>query len=552
MVLSFFSIYTPEQRRDIAIYVTGIIAYKLALEYFNGAFITMANERFGDERYQKIGLLTGLNSAAQCVGSIVVAPLIKRVPTRTVLSCAVLAFGVVSAILLVVDAATGGKLKYKTPDNNSHYGNWNPNFLFPVYIVSGFAYGQVELIRRVIPRDIVGGDVSKLRRMDAIVHILYEVAGTIGAVTSKNLIDIFGYNNSYLLSPPFFAIAALVWASIGTLGHPRGRSQTPHLTEVDYPTGGYFRHAGRALRAFAKAFYLGAVLVFTHRRFVWLVPGYSFALYGHRYLENQLAPIFAKQVLGTSSYAQIMVGASNFGELLGALSVALAKNRVPTPLPWLRLDAFLLQIIWVLPFLHVKQHDVRSAWRVALCFLPISYGWAAGDVSLAAYIQGTLARMESTDKDVSALGAVMAFLYVTYIVIYAMLSSVLGNWVDSFIESGHSGSDVLKYVGGVQFTVLSAIVLISTFTPRNAFAFNPEYIDNALTSPSTDSMVSDDGASTLSRLHPTVRSSGTRPSIDAASYMQQDPRWPEMAKVRESRDGEEQEPYQLTRYKIAS
>lgn len=37
---------------------------------------------------------------------------------------------------------------------------------------------MVELIRRVIPRDIVGGDISKLRRMDATVHIFYEIAGT--------------------------------------------------------------------------------------------------------------------------------------------------------------------------------------------------------------------------------------------------------------------------------------------------------------------------------------------------------------------------------------
>jgi hypothetical protein len=58
--------------------------------------------------------------------------------------------------------------------------------LFPVYIISGIAYGMVELIRRVIPRDIVGGDVQKLRRMDAIVHVLYEVAGTIAAFTSTS------------------------------------------------------------------------------------------------------------------------------------------------------------------------------------------------------------------------------------------------------------------------------------------------------------------------------------------------------------------------------
>jgi hypothetical protein len=35
----------------------------------------------------------------------------------------------------------------------------------PIWGVSGIAYGMVELIRRVIPADICGGDVLRLRRM---------------------------------------------------------------------------------------------------------------------------------------------------------------------------------------------------------------------------------------------------------------------------------------------------------------------------------------------------------------------------------------------------
>lgn len=65
----------------------------------------------------------GLNYAMQCVGSIMVAPLIKRFPTKTVLSCAILAFGLISAILLVVDAATGGTMAYKTANGKTHYGS---------------------------------------------------------------------------------------------------------------------------------------------------------------------------------------------------------------------------------------------------------------------------------------------------------------------------------------------------------------------------------------------------------------------------------------------
>jgi hypothetical protein len=90
-----------------------------------------------------------------------------------------------------------------------------------------------------------------------------------------------------------------------------------------------------------------------------LYSGYSIALYLHRFLESSLAPAFARRVLGTSAWSQIIVGGSNFGtfpfpslrppleltslprtgELLGAASVFVLAERVPTPLPWLRLDA---------------------------------------------------------------------------------------------------------------------------------------------------------------------------------------------------------------------
>lgn len=50
-----------------------------------------------------------------------------------------------------------------------YYGKFNTDGMIPIYAICGIAYGMVELIRRVIPRDIVGGNVQKLRKMDSIV-----------------------------------------------------------------------------------------------------------------------------------------------------------------------------------------------------------------------------------------------------------------------------------------------------------------------------------------------------------------------------------------------
>ncbi|EXJ70011.1 uncharacterized protein A1O5_07084 [Cladophialophora psammophila CBS 110553] len=303
--------------------------------------------------FERVGLLTGLNQAFQCVGSILIAPLIKRWPTKLVLSCAILVFSVMTAILLIVDAGTGGCFR---PDNwaDNHddddfgyYGSYNANGIIPIYCVSGIAYGMVELIRRVVPRDIVGSNVQKLRRMDALVHIFYEISGTAGAFfTALVLIPSFGNNYSFLITPIFFAVASIY-----------------------------------------------------------------------------------------------------------------------------------------LPYWYPKRGDVNEAWRVAGTFVPISFGWAAGDVSLAAYIQASLARLEAENKEVSALGAVMAFLYSTYIVIYAICSPLLGRYIDRvYAETGGSdGGNIhraIRNVGGVQFTVLMAVVLASTFIPKGALSFNPKILND--------------------------------------------------------------------------
>lgn len=69
---ALWSAFTARERRDIGIYIFGIMCYKFALEYYNGAFITLANERFPTEsKYTKVAMLTGINAAMQCVSSFV-------------------------------------------------------------------------------------------------------------------------------------------------------------------------------------------------------------------------------------------------------------------------------------------------------------------------------------------------------------------------------------------------------------------------------------------------------------------------------------------------
>ncbi|USW46815.1 Putative MFS transporter superfamily [Septoria linicola] len=524
-VLDTWHMYAPEERCNIAIYIFGIMLYKFGLEAFNGSIIAQASNRYDNDAtmfghrnrtFERIGLLTGLNQACQCVGSILIAPLIKRYPTKNVLSCAIIVFGALTAVILIVDATTGGCFKPPGADSEdfSYYGNWNTDGLIPIYCVTGVAYGMVELIRRVIPRDIVGGNVQKLTRMDSVVHIFYEIAGTAGAFcTALGLIPYFRNNMSFIITPICFACASVVWFFITNLHFVKPAG----LERSERRFTGYLQMIGRSVYLFGLSAYSGAYIVFSSRKFIWLLPGYAFALYGHRYLENAIGPIIARRYLGNSAWSQIMVGGSNAGELLGALAVFLFTNMVHTPMPWLRLDALCLLIVWYLPFYCPARNQVGYAWIVAATFVPISYGWAAGDVSLAAYIQASFARLESKTKDVSALAAVMSFLYSTYVVLYAVLNPLLGRYIDNvFTASGQTSVRPAVYnVAGVQFTVLCIIMLISTFVPKGAFSFNPQNLYGEALDSDVDGFV-DHGSSDDEKKDGLLRKSSAVASLEDA------------------------------------
>lgn len=63
-----------------------------------------------------------------------------------------------------------------------YYGRFNTDGMIPIYAVCGVAYGMVELIRRIIPRDIVGGNVQKLRRMDSVVRLSHGTHHNVGSM----------------------------------------------------------------------------------------------------------------------------------------------------------------------------------------------------------------------------------------------------------------------------------------------------------------------------------------------------------------------------------
>ncbi|CZS98470.1 uncharacterized protein RCO7_04166 [Rhynchosporium graminicola] len=495
-------IFNRTEKRNIKIYVFGIMLYKFGIEAFNGSIIALATSRYDREAsiarstartFEQVGLLTGLNQACQCLGSMLVAPLIRKNPTKTVISGAVLLFGLLTAILLIVDAATGGKLKPRGwdkshgVDNFDYYGTYNTDVMIPIFCLTGLAYGMVETIRRVIPKDIVGGDVQKLIRMDAIVHIFYEVSGTAGALlTSLLLIPKLGNNMSFIFTPILLSTAAAVWKFIiapprdeSIDGSERGRFQSVQENSSHFKS--IVDGLTEGVVVFFKSVALGLKILFSSRRYVWLIPGYSIALYSHRFLENNISTVVAQRYLGNAAWSQIIVAGSNFGELLGALFVFLFTNLVHTPLPWIRVDSIMLPVVWFLVSWYPSYRNMSQAWVIAGAFAPLSFGWAAGDVSLVAYIQSQLQAKEERSgasyDDISPLSAVMSCLYSIYIVLYAILSPLLGTYIDDVYTRKNDVHEAIKYIGGIQFSVIAGVILAATLVPRGSFSLNPKKLN---------------------------------------------------------------------------
>ncbi|KAJ3234261.1 hypothetical protein HDU81_001546 [Chytriomyces hyalinus] len=488
--------FDANEKRNLAFYTFGIMCYKFGLESALGALKSMMTERFNSNpstsanAFATIGILESLNQLMQTLGAIAAAPLIFRFKTPRVLANAILVFAILNVVFLILEASTGGKVvsyminkNGKSVPDPSTYGNWSPYIIFPLFLIIGVAYGVTELIRRVIPRDIVGGDVEKLKKMDSSVHMLYEIAGTAGAFLSAFMIQKIGHVYAMCLVPPFFFTSSFCMYKLQSPERNIVSSAAKKLSTI----AAVVHYAG----VYFSSIITGARIMFSSRRFFWLIPGYTLGLVFHRYLEGGVAPNFSKIVLGDSSYSQIMNGGSNFGEFLGALFVFVFNTQVKTPIPWVRWDAVALNLAWLIPglaypLLTTGTTPLGYAWIMAALFMFISMGWSAGDVSLAAYVQSQLKHNDDQDPEgqVSPLGAVMAFLYSTNILFYFCLNFGLGKYLDVFSNrvkaitndknlAYKTGIEPFFIISGVLFSVGCVVIIAGTFLPKGAFAWNP-------------------------------------------------------------------------------
>ncbi|ORZ31760.1 hypothetical protein BCR44DRAFT_1441579 [Catenaria anguillulae PL171] len=485
-----FAEFTPTERRNLAIYTLGMMAYKFALENLSGCFSNIVLQRVAINPSSTWSTIVSINFAAQSVGSLLVSPLIKRWPTARVLSTTIIVFALLVAVVPIMELLTGGGRDgtLMAGEKGYKFGRWNVMIVAGLFPAIGVAHGVIELVRRVIPSKIVGDDALKLRKMDSTVHIFYQVGGVSGALMSRYFIEWFSYAYTLTIIPVFFLfIVAPIWNRLQANDDiPAAKARDPSKAPR-----GMLGELGSIFKAFFRSVWIGCKLTLTNRSLVWLTMAYAFPFVIHRYKENVLYAHYANFALGRGAFQQQLVGGSNLGELLGACFVLFFANAVPTPLPWLRADAITLFILWVYPTVSPPRNNIEGfVWILTAINVPISFGWAAGDCSLVAYIQSRLAAIEDTDPSISPLGAVMSFLYILYITLFALLSQAIGRLQDAYVADLRARfgaprqwpplaglartQEAMFWSAGMVVTISGTLVLLSTLIPKGALQWNPD------------------------------------------------------------------------------
>jgi hypothetical protein len=477
-----FDIFSKTEKKNLFLYALGIFIWKWGLECINACVSGMVLRRYGyDVTTKKASpdagviwtTMLSINLTCQVFGVLLVGPLFKRFRPTYVLTSAVIAWGAIVAIIPILEIATGGKppLVAKGSSNPANWGSWNPLILYGIFSLIGLCSGIVEIIRRIIPGEIMGLNTEKLKLMDSSVHMANEISGTFGSMFASWYIGFFGWGYAPLLVPVTFLLASLCFYKV-----------EPTEKQVKYETDLLANTDTRSLGEEAKDIFTGVVysitwgakLIFSHRNLIWLLPCYSVGLIIHKYVEGTIFPFYANEILKNSDYQTILTAGSNFGEFLGAVLVIFTARSIPTPIPYVRLDAISLFIGWVFYYYRPGGDLGGFAWSYFPLMTLLSLGWSAGDVSLAAHIQGNLGKHENANKHCTPLHAVFSFLYIFNLIVYFVVNVFMGRIRDEYKRNGYDMYNLFFWIAGVVLSVSAVVIFLGSMIPTGSLALNPK------------------------------------------------------------------------------
>ncbi|MEE8425226.1 MAG: MFS transporter [Elusimicrobiota bacterium] len=372
---------SPAKKRQLRNYLLGTGIFKIGMESLGVSIPLLALTVYGSVTWAAV-LAVGWG-ASQIVFSSFAGGLLDRHSPSKILSWAMGLQGLTVALLLslfFVDMYLPGLLAFKLA---------SPYMLLALYALAGGFMGVSDTARQVIPPEIIGERERDIKILNAKAHVAYEIAGVIGALATGAIIINFGLVPALILHPPAYLLAAYVFSKLklGPRNVRKGVAGESANLEKDASPMSELA-AGRPIRRAFSDLWKGAKTVWSKPIFRWSALALIVPLVLHRLLEGLLIPVAAKVLLGNPAMAAWIIGASNAGELIGAILLWRAiKNRGNTK----RFRSH----IWV----RVMSLGVMGLWvftlRPELWFiLPLvafgSMTWAASDLSLRSKLQNAL------------------------------------------------------------------------------------------------------------------------------------------------------------------
>lgn len=374
----------PETAKNVRRMMIGTAVMKSGMETMKLSVPLLALSAFGG--ISAVAGLMVIYGLAQTVFAAMAGGLADRFSARKVLAGAAGVQAALVAALIGVGAA--GALSM---------GN-----LIPLYLLIGGVTGIIETTRHSIPTLLLGQDEAALKKYNATLHIAYETAGVVGALTAGALIGFVGPLWSLAIQPPAFALAAWYFWRVR---HAVPAGDPPAAGGVKVRIGAYFSDIKS-----------GAKLVLGDGRMRWIALAFVLPQVVHRAFEDLLIPVFAKNALGNPSASAWLMTASNTGELAGAAVLLSLASRFPSSRSWIKWGALGLLMIWVLAFSH-------SLPILLPLILLSSMGWAASDLSLRSEVQRSV-----SEKDQPRA---ISFLYGAFVIGSALASLALGGLLDA-------------------------------------------------------------------------------------------------------------------------
>ena len=356
----------PGAERRFKFYAAGVSAVKVGIETLNLVVPILLLTQYGTAAI--LGTLFVSAQVAGLISGAVAGPLLDKVgPAK--------ALGFSAALQAMVIGVVPVSLLLGTPVSLP--------VIFGLFVANGALSGIFDIARRAALPGILGTDEAVLRKYNAKLYIVREIAAMGSVFGAGWLLHQVGALATLALHPGAYAVAALsfILLSRGFRGAATGPAvpedgEEPSLSSwADLAAGARLVLKDPALRLAAAV----------------NIPVIAF----HNLFHAMLAAVYATSVLGSPAMAAVLIGAWNAGELAAAFYMD-KRGSDGASVSWIRYAALTSLAGWAL-------WAFPTIWVAAPMAFILATGTLGNEIGLASFFQATAPK--------ERVGAVTGFVY---------------------------------------------------------------------------------------------------------------------------------------------